>query len=344
MKILVHSPSFLPSLGGLETQTDLLARSLAAGGDLVEVATRTPASGAEPEEYRVLRNPSPAELVAAVRRSEVVLHQNLSLRGLWPLALVRRPLVVAHHSWYRRPDGRIAWQDRWKRRLVARAAGSISVSAAIAADLGSPSVVIGNAFDAALFGGAEPAERVGDLLFVGRLVSDKGVDLLIDALGRLAERGERPGLTIVGVGPEREAAERRGEALGVAAQVAFAGALSGPALAATYRRHRVLVVPSRYREPFGVVALEGIACGCAVVATAGGGLADAVGPCGRLVPNGDVDALAGAIGGLHRDDAAIARFRDAAPAHLAAHRPERVAAAYREVLAAAVARRRGAAA
>jgi glycosyltransferase involved in cell wall biosynthesis len=288
----------------------------------------------------VLRDPSPREFLSATRWADVVLHQNLSLRGLWPLALVRRPLVVAHQSWYRRPDGRIAWQDRWKRNIVARAAGSISVSAAIAADLGSVSIVIGNAYDAERFSAPANDEREGELLFVGRLVSDKGLDLLVEALGRLGERGVRPRLTVVGEGPEQNRCARQVVELGLESQVDFLGALSGDDLAVTYRRHRILVVPSRYREPFGIVALEGIACGCAVIASEGGGLSDAVGPCGRLFPNGDVAALAAAIERLRADEAELERYRQGAAAHLAERRPERVAALYRAVLEAAAAGRR----
>jgi len=335
VRILIYSPAFLPSIGGLETQTDLLARSLCAGGDEVLIATRTRGRDETPPSYRVLRGPSPVAFLGAIRWADVVLHQNLSLRGLWPLALIRRPLVVAHHSWYRRPDGRIAWQDRWKRRVVARAAGSISVSAAIAADLGSESIVIGNAYDADRFSAPANDDRDGELLFVGRLVSDKGLDLLVEALGHLAGRGVRPRLTVVGEGPERERCQQRVAELALDSRIEFHGSLSGDELAATYRRHRILVVPSRYREPFGVVALEGIACGCAVIASEGGGLADAVGPCGRLFPNGDVAALATAIERLLADPAELARCRAGAAEHLAGHRPERVAAKYREVLAAA---------
>ena len=90
----------------LQAVLPLNPRGLAGQGDEPVVVTRTPAAGGETEPYEILRSPSPRELLRRTRRSDVVLHQNLSLRGLWPLALARRPLVVAHHSWYRR-DGRI---------------------------------------------------------------------------------------------------------------------------------------------------------------------------------------------------------------------------------------------
>ena len=331
MRILVHSPAFLPRVGGLEIQTAMLARGLAGRGDEVVVVTRTPAVEEAAEPYRVVRRPSPGELLRRTRWSDVVLHQNLSLRGLWPLALVRRPLVVAHHSWYRR-DGRIGWRERLKRAAVARASGSISVSRAIADDLGSPSTVVPNAWRPELFSENGASPRDGDLLFVGRLVSDKGVDVLLAALARLASAGERPGLTIVGEGPERAALEAAARAAGISDLVRFTGPLRDAELAGAYRRHRVLVVPSRYAEPFGIVALEGIACGCLVVGSELGGLAEAIGPCGTTFPNGDDAALADRLRRALAGPAAAAELR---AEHLDRHRPERMVAGYREVLAAA---------
>jgi glycosyltransferase involved in cell wall biosynthesis len=257
------------------------------------------------------------------------MQSNVSLRGLWPLLLVRRPWVVSHHSWYCRTDGHVAWQDRLKRWLLRFASASISVSEAIAADIGSPSIVIQNAYRNRLFRRLPWVTRDGELLFVGRLVSDKGVDILIDAIHLLAERGRRPHLTVVGEGPEREPLERQAERLGLAAQVAFAGVLRGEGLVESMNRHRVLVVPSRYREPFGIVALEGIACGCLVVGSEGGGLKEAIGPCGLTFPNGDRERLAEVLA-LALDATVDGSWHpsDEAAAHLDLHSSGEVLARY----------------
>ncbi len=333
---MIHSPAFLPQVGGLEIQTAMLARGLVDLGDDVTVLTRTPGGG-EAESYSVVRNPNPREFLNSVRRSEVVLHQNLSLRGLWPLAVVRRPLVVAHHSWYRRTDGSAGVRDWIKRRVVARVAGSISVSRAIAEDLKSESRVVPNAYRDELFRDTGAPERIRTLLFVGRLVSDKGADLLIEALARLALGGRRPDLTVVGAGPDRVGLEGLAARLGVERQVEFAGLLEDARLSEAYRAHKIVVVPSRYEEPFGIVALEAIASGCVVVASEGGGLRDAVGPCGLLFANGDVPALADALSRLLDSPEEIEGLRKEAPNHLERHRPGAMVLAYREVLARAVA-------
>jgi glycosyltransferase involved in cell wall biosynthesis len=181
---------------------------------------------------------------------------------------------------------------------------------------------------------ATPRDR--ELLFVGRLVSDKGADLLLRAMARLADATLFPGLTVVGDGPERQPLARLAAELGIAERVRFAGMLRDGELAEAYRHHLLLVVPSRYEEPFGVVALEGIACGCAVVGSAGGGLPRAIGPCGLTFPNGDVIGLAAAIRRLLERPAEIERLLASAPGHLALHEPRRMLEGYRTVLASAV--------
>jgi glycogen synthase len=338
MKILLYTPAFLPRLGGLELGQALLADRFTRLGHQVTVVTRTRAeapdgpSGDDRLTYRVLRRPGPGALLRAVAASDVFYQANVSLRGLWPLLLVRRPWAVSHHSWYCRSDGRVARRDRMKRWLLRFAASSISVSKAIAADLATPSLVIPNAYRDELLRLLPEVERTRDLAFVGRLVSDKGADLLIVALARLAAEGLRPTLTVVGEGPELPGLRALAARSGTAAQIDFAGARRDDELVHLLNQHRVLVVPSRYNEPFGVVALEGIACGCVVVGSAGGGLPEAIGPCGRTFANGSVEALAALLGELLRHPEQLADLRAGAEEHLARHASDRVARLHLEAL------------
>ena len=336
MRILIYSRAFLPLVGGLESSVANLAERFVECGHKVVVITTTCGEALDPLPYPVLRRPSPATFVRRLRWCEVFWQPNVSLRGLWPLVLVQRPWVVSHHSWYRRPDGRIAWQDRLKRYALRFAAGSISVSQAIADDLETPSTVVNNCYRDALFRILPDSDRDLDLVFVGRLVSDKGVDVLLDALGLLAQRGQTPALTIVGEGPERRALQAQAQRLGLARQVRFLGTQTGEDLVRILNRHRIMVVPSRYNEPFGIVALEGIACGCAVVGSAGGGLRDAIGACGRLFPNGDSATLAEVLHDLLCTPAAVADCLRSASGHLGAHTTARVAQRHLEVFEVAV--------
>ena len=60
-------------------------------------------------------------------------------------------------------------------------------------------------------------------------------------------------------------------------------------------RHQVMVTPSHYEEPFGIVALKELACGCLPLVSERGGLPEAIGNHGSTFPNGDADALAGRL-------------------------------------------------
>jgi glycosyltransferase involved in cell wall biosynthesis len=321
VKILLGSHHFFPSTGGIETVSNLLAREFVSLGHEVRVITQTPGKGEFP--FAVIRQPGALELLRQVRWSDVFLQNNISLRTLWPLLFVRRPLFIAHQTWITNPDGTTGWQHRLK-RFVLRYATSFAISAAIADSLPCPSVLVGNPFDNEIFTDAA-GSRPNELIFVGRLVSDKGAALLLDALKLLKTR---PRLTIVGDGPERAALERQAQELQGQAQIEFVGSRKGEQLAGLLRQHQVLVVPSLWQEPFGIVALEGIACGCVVIGSAGGGLAEAIGPCGATFPNGDAPALAAAISRLLDDPVERDRVREKAPAHLARFAPRRVAAVY----------------
>jgi glycosyltransferase involved in cell wall biosynthesis len=149
----------------------------------------------------------------------------------------------------------------------------------------------------------------------------------------------RPTFTIVGSGPEKTRLQQISAELGLSEQVVFAGPKSGSALANELRRHRILVVPSLYEEPFGIVALEGIASGCVAVGSQGGGLKDAIGPCGMTFPNGDVGAFAGCLEKLLSDRDLWKAFRENASAHLAEFNSSKLGRNYLAVLHSALASR-----
>jgi glycogen(starch) synthase len=335
MKILIYSPAFYPSVGGLETLVSILATEFVANGHQVKVVSQTAHGDPEQFSFEVIRCPSARRLFGLARWCDIYFQANISLRGLWPLMILNRPFVASHNNWYERPDGRRGWQDYLK-VYFSRRATSISVSSAVAAHVGSAQTVIPNAYRAGVFRGMPQISRNRDLVFVGRLVSDKGADVLLDALGLLKARGLTPRLTIAGDGPELSSLQAQALRLQLESQVEFVGVKRDDELAAILNAHRIMVVPSRWREPFGIVALEGIACGCVIVGSAGGGLKDAIGPCGVTFPNGDAEALAEALGGLLSDEPKLDSFRSRALTHLTRHQPVAVASAYLRVFEGAV--------
>jgi glycogen(starch) synthase len=334
VRILIVSHVYAPSIGGVEAVGEILAREFRDAGHDVKVVTQT-LGHAGMDGPEVIRRPGSWTLLRLVRWADVVLHNNISLRMLWPVLLFGRPWVVGHHIWLARPDGTVAWQDHVK-RFVLRFGTHVAPSRAIADALPVSCTVVGNPYRDDLFVEHANARRPRDLVFLGRLVSDKGADVLIDALADLGRRNLEPTLTIVGSGPEEAALRAQVEERGLSGQIEFAGSLTGRDLVRVLNAHTVLVVPSRWQEPFGIVALEGIACGCVVVGSAGGGLADAIGACGVTFENGNTASLAGALETVLSDPALRLKCRAAAPAHLAKHRRKDVAAAYLRVMTEAV--------
>jgi glycosyltransferase involved in cell wall biosynthesis len=333
MKILISSHAFAPSIGGIETVSTLLARAFVRAGHQVVVLTQTGERTDDQFMFRVVRQPSLGEIWQWLKWCDVFWQNNLSLRTLWPALLARTPVLITHQGSYcRRPSG-LDLVQRLKHAVVARTT-SVAISGAVAGCFKTKSELIPNPFDAQLFAPGPPTtERPNDLAFLGRLVTEKGLDVLLRALRQLPAP---VCLTIIGAGPEREATEALATQLAVRGRVTFAGPKRGAELVALLQQHKILVVPSRYDEPFGVVALEAIACGCVVVGSSGGGLPEAIGRCGATFPNGDADALAASVGQLLREPNERVRLLEHAPDHLARFRPEVVARRYLTLFASKV--------
>jgi len=138
--------------------------------------------------------------------------------------------------------------------------------------------------------------------YVGRLVGEKGVDLLLDAVTVMAD-GWR--LVIVGAGPERDQLEAQAHHLGLSEQVSFEGVLPSTDMPELYRKLDVLVLPSRSRpnwiEQFGRVLIEAMACGVPVVGSNCGEIPGVLGEAGLIFPEGDAAALRACLRRLRGD-------------------------------------------
>ncbi len=295
MKVIIYSPAFAPQIGGLEEIARICAAGLTELGHQVTVICETDDEPHVEFPFRVLRRASWLERLRVVRACDVFLMFNMSLKGL-PLALLyQKPLVICHQGWYGRDRSDQSFRSRCKCWLSRRLARNIACSQAVADYVGGEVEIVPNAYNAELFRHRPEIRRDRDVLFVGRLVSDKGCGMLVTAFAQLAAEGLRPSLTITGSGPEEPRLREQVAVLGLADHIHFTGALRGTSLAEEMNRHRILVVPSVWEEPFGIVALEGMASGCLVIGSQHGGLADAIGPCGLVFENGSHDGLVKAM-------------------------------------------------
>ncbi len=216
-----------------------------------------------------------------------------------------RPVTLHLHNDPRTMRG--ARSPRARRGLLDRLAAVTAVSQFIGDAFmegvrhGGPPVVIHNALDmAALPPPVPPHLRAPTILFAGRVVPDKAPDAFIAACALALPR--LPGWRAEIIGADGFSAERENSKFiqglrpaAAAAGVSLLGFREHAKVLAAMAQAAIVVVPSRWPEPFGMTALEAMACGAALACSARGGLAEVVGEaCVRIDPDdpaGFADAL-----------------------------------------------------
>lgn len=234
------------------------------------------------------------------------------------VAVARHQAVLYAHN-----DLLRTYSKRESGRVLDRATAIIAVSNSLAAQLSAalpPRMVdrlhvVHNGVDTDLFHPLETRVESADLhvVFVGRVLPQKGPDVLIDAVRMLGRKDIQ--LTIVGAegfAPDAPLTSYE-QSLRVAAQPIVDQVTWEPfrprrEIADVLRRADVAVVPSRWRDPFPLTVLEGMASGAAVIASDIGGIPEATGQADLLVPPGDPQSLAEALEAF-ADDPSLLRER-----------------------------------
>lgn len=346
MHILHLGKYYAPYLGGMETILQAMAEGLLDEGCDVTVVTSAegpqttaeavsgPDTGRQGRLCRVARHgllnsqPLNPGLAGVLRRELARRPDVLHLHLPNPLAaavclglrrdptLARLPLAVWYHADITR--------QRLGAKLVApvvraclREADGIAVSSQalrdhspVLAPFRDKVAVIPFGIAGSPWARIEP-RRDGPLVFVGRLVRYKGVSVLLEALAKVPEAA----LDVVGDGPLEGTLREQAERLGLNGRVRFLGPKDGAGIAERLGHARALVLPSIDRsEAFGLVQLEAMAAGVAVICTDLPTGVREVGLPGRTclqaVP-GDVDSLAAAVSAVWNDPGLAGRLGDA---------------------------------
>jgi rhamnosyl/mannosyltransferase len=344
MKVLEIGKFYPPQRGGMETVLHDLSAGLVRRGHRVRAIVAASGEDAVHEtvdgvELRRLGNwgtirsvpfcPSlPSEVRTSLRDLDpdvVHLHLPHPLGAVaWLVARDGRPLVVTYHSDIVRQRALGALYAPVGDRVLRRAE-VIHVTSEALADQSRTlarwrhkcrAVPLG--VDVEHWSKPDPArvqEWIDDLgprfvLFVGRLVYYKGIDVLLEAL-----RGTEVRLVVAGDGPMRTEWETLSKVLGLSDRVRFLGEVGERALPALYAAARAFVLPSQApSEAFGLVQLEAMAAGLPlVVSRASEGVASVHedGTTALLVERGDVEGLRDAVRRVHDDDDLARRLAEA---------------------------------
>ncbi len=343
MKVLFWSETFWPRVGGVERLAAALLPALRGLGHEFAIVTWVDDTVTELrfEDMTVHRYAffagaahvgigklwAQVEAIRRLKRSFApdLVHVNSCGRSAWyhlATGAEATPTLVTLHQPL---AGAPAMRESVAGRLLASASRVICCSRAVADTVHDalPAArtrvgVIANALPAPP---SPPAVLLFDppqIVYVGRLVPEKGLDAVLDALAPLFALFPGASLTVAGEGPLRAPLEARVATLGLSRQVRFLGAVPPHGASELLRNASIVIVPSRI-EGFGLVALEAAQLGRPVVATRVGGLPEVVRheSTGLLVAAGDSAGFAHAVARLLCNPAEARRMGARAQVHAA---------------------------
>lgn len=255
--------------------------------------------------------------------------------------LLRVPVVFTAHGEFRNDAYAVFEHSKPLRRalsaLLRQAAAVTAPSRVVLEELAAelelvaPASVIPNAVDVSEFAGPQAAREASApyVFTAGRLVRQKGLDVLLRAYADAAPALGSRRLVIAGDGPERDALERQAAGLQLGQRVTFTGAVGRGRLTELLRGADAFAFPSR-REAFGIALLEAMAAGVPAVAARVGGIPEFTRheENALLVEPDDPVALAAALVRLVQDEALRARLAAAGRAQAELHSWSRIIPQY----------------
>ena len=334
MKVLLYSHNFHPAIGGLETVSLALANGFAQNNIDCVVVTTSAGNDDSIFPFKVVRQPNRKQQIDLVKWADVVLFNGASM-ALQPWLLwYRKPFMWTHVGYQVSCIDGLGWVEgeaapikplasviyHIKRKGIVwgvKEGFKLALRRFIAKHLVTKNIAITkwmndiqplprqvhiyNPFPINQFlGSAANTNFEYDFIFLGRIVSEKGVPTLLNAFHILLQQNPQidSKLLIIGDGKWRDKMEALCHSLDISAKVTFAGKQSGQALVDWVSKGQIAVIPSEWFEPMGGVALELMAAGKNLIVSELGGLKECVGNVGLTFMNGDANDLAACMAKL----------------------------------------------
>lgn len=326
MKVLLYSHFFYPSVGGVESVSLTLANGFLSNNiDCIVVTTSNIEEG-HTIPLTIFRNPNRSKQIELVKWADIILFNGASLAlQPWPL-LFRKPFIWIHTGyqvscvdgcgWVEgnraplEPVASVLYHLKYSglrqgvsgafKLLIRRFYAKYLVTKHVAITKWMLNiqklprqVQIYNPFPINGFFKLSNTTSEYDFIYLGRIVSEKGISTLLHAFSKVAKSiNTRPKLLIIGDGNWKSKMEKLADELHIEDSVSFVGKKTGKDLLDFVAKGEVAIVPSEWYEPMGGVALELMAARKSLIVSEFGGLKECVGEAGLYFTNGDSEDLA----------------------------------------------------
>jgi glycosyltransferase involved in cell wall biosynthesis len=332
MRIGIFTRTYSPNVGGLERLAEILANEFTNRGHNVSVITDVEVDDPHSDKelpYKVVRTKKFLGRFSTFREMDVILFFNLSLVGLLSLIPTFKPAVMVHQGTYHTFQITRKPLELFK-RLLTLFYQNIAGSKFVASYIFGRTEVIPNTYTTLPI--SKDIKRTRNFVFLGRLELEKGCMLALKAFNSVLSKYPTASMTIIGTGSERISIDNYIKLQGIGGSVTLLGTVTGQELIDELSKHHTMVIPSIWNEPFGMVALYGLAYCDNVISTRVGGLPEAVGGFGMIVTPQEEDIRDAMFKVLAGDSRPTEIIKAEINAHLDRHSPKNIAAAYLKVL------------
>ena len=281
MKITILTNDFLPSVGGIEIFTKLIAEEMALRGHQISIVTNTPNKNKKDIGlFSIYRKNNFYSKFKVFKNSDLIIAINMSLKNFIFYLIFIKKIIISHHINYESNSFLGIFLNKIKKKLCIFFT-NVTCSNYLNSKFNNNNQVIYNCYNDKIFK-INKIKKTKDFIYCGRLDPNKGLMNLLNAFYLLLKK-KKSNLSIVGDGPQYLELKEFIKKRKMQKYVKLYGNMQNNKLYNIMNKHTAMIIPSLHYETFGIVALEGIASTNIVISSNRGGLNEAIGKCGILI-------------------------------------------------------------